>query len=271
MEWVATFGGIPGYLERLDPKRSLTWNVRHRLIERSEPLYEEVPFLLHQEMREPRVYFAVLAAIASGARKFGEISSKVGLDRANLTRYLAILAEVGLVEREVSITERHPEKSRKGLYRICDPFVGTWFRFVHPYRDELERGLASEVMRSRIAPDLARFLPIAVEPVVRDLARAEGIVGKLPFKPVYAGRHWTPTAEFDLVLLNAERTQAFVGELKWTARDVPLSTLDDLRRRVASEPAFRDLSLTLGLLVRGRVMRTRRLAKDERIVELGAR
>ena len=268
IEVVAAIGGVPGYLQRLDPSLDLGENLRTRVLHPGEPLYEEVPFLLREELRQPHVYLAILAVVASGARKFGEISSKVGLDRANLTRYLAVLAELGLLEREVSVTEMQPEKSRKGLYRIADPFLSTWFSFVHPHRDLIERGLGDAVYRDLVLPRLHDFLSRAVEPVVRDLIRESALGDLVPFPVARAGRHWSPTAEFDMVLLDVSGSQAFVGELKWSRGPVPVSLLDDLRKRVAREPSLSMMDLTFGLLSRAGFSGRRPLSADERLVDL---
>lgn len=268
VELAALFGGVPGYLQRLDPGDGLVENLVRAVLRKGEPLYEEVPFLLREELREPRVYQAILAVIAGGARKFGEISSKTGLERANLSRYLSILQDLGLVEREVPVTERHPEKSRKGLYRIADPFLATWYRFVHPHRDRLERGLMEEVVEQEIAPQLHHVLSLAVEPVVRELFLSAPLAAQVPFEPAHIGRHWSPTAEVDVVLLDEGRSQAFVGEVKWSS-DVPVSTLDNLRRRVGAEPAFAGMQCTYALISRsGFSGPPRRLEPDERLVDL---
>lgn len=268
IELAAIFGGVPGYLDKLDPARGLLWNVRHHLLQRGEPLYEEVPFLLREELREPRVYHAVLSAIAQGSNKFSEISSKIGLDRANLTRYLAVLGELGFVERDVPVTEVDPGKSRKGIYRICDPFVSSWFRFVQPHRDLLERGLVDEVVNRFVKDDLKRWLPQAVERVLRELVTSGGLGPRLPFMPAIVGRYWSPTAEVDVVGLDAGRERALAVEIKWTTNDVPMSVLDDLRRKVAAEPALCGLAMTYGLIVRGNVKPTRKRAADEVVIEL---
>ncbi len=43
-----------------------------------------------------------------------------------------------IVERRVPVTETRPEKSRRSIYRIRDPFLRFWFRFVHPFQDRLD-------------------------------------------------------------------------------------------------------------------------------------
>ena len=263
----ALFGGIPGYLARLDPARTLHDNLERFLFTPGEPLYEELPFLLREELREPRVYQAILATIAGGSRKFGEMSSKVGLDRANLSRYLSILGELGLVVRDVPVTERRPDKSRKGLYRIADPFVATWYAFVHPLRDRIERGETRQVMRERVIPRLPQYLGLAVEPVWRDLLLARSGTDLVPFDATTAGRYWSPTAEFDVVLLDDDRSHAFVGEIKWGSRPVSSRLLDKLRERVAGEAAFRGMRVTHAVVSRSGFGDDRELASDERLVD----
>ena len=248
VEIAALFGGTPGYLQRLDPDRDLVQNLRRHVLARGEPLYEEIPFLLREEMREPRVYAAILATVAGGVTKFGEISSKVGLDRANLTRYLAVLDALGLVTREVPVTERRPDKSRKGLYRIAEPFVATWFALVHPFRDLLETG---EIDRAwpRVEERLKRMLPRAVEPVIRDLVR-DTCAHLIPFDVAYAGRHWGAGSEFDAVFLDAERRQAFILEIKWTEQPVQVGLLDELKRKASLDPALARLERTCAVVSR---------------------
>ncbi|MBM4395333.1 MAG: ATP-binding protein [Deltaproteobacteria bacterium] len=248
VEIAATFGGVPAYLQRLDPDLDLEQNLRRHVLARGEPLYEEVPFLLREELREPRVYAAILATIAGGARKFGEISSKVGLDRANLTRYLSVLHDLGLVEREVPVTEALPDRSRKGLYRVSDPFTATWFALVHPFRDQLETGALDRAW-PRIRERLAGRMPLAVEPIVRDLLR-HVLAERFGFHAAHAGRQWAPGAEFDAVFLDEERRRAFVVEVKWTQGAVGVGALDDLRRRVSGDPALSALRTTCAVVSR---------------------
>jgi len=248
VELAAVFGCVPGYLQRLDPNLDVVGNLRRHVLARGEPLYEEVAFLLREELREPRVYAAILAAVAGGARKFGEISSKVGLDRANLTRYLAVLDNLGLVDREVPVTEPRPDRSRKGLYRVTDPFVGTWFALVHPFRDLLESGRIHRAW-PRIEERLAQRMPMAIEPVVRELF-LQTMQDRVPFPVAHAGRHWGPGAEFDAVLLDAERRRAFVLEIKWTKEPVGVEILGALRRKAACDPVLASLDRTCAVVSR---------------------
>lgn len=111
-------------------------------------LYDEVEFILREELREPRYYFALLQAIAQGKRKLAKIANATGMTQAIANKYLGVLADLKIVERELPVTEEKPLKSKKGLYRIIEEFFLFWFRFVFPKRGELEMERIDEVFTS---------------------------------------------------------------------------------------------------------------------------
>ena len=66
---------------------------------------------------------------------------------------LRTLHNLGIVEREVPVTERNPEKSKRGLYRIVDTYIDFWFRFVQPNLSYIESG-HPQVAMARIPAQL---------------------------------------------------------------------------------------------------------------------
>jgi len=231
-------GGNPHYVGRFDPRCSLTENIRDQILSKGCLLYDEVPFLLREEVRDPRVYQAILAACAGGARKFSELSSKTGLDKAHLTRYIAILSDLGIMERDVSVTESRPEKSRKGFYRVSDPFVAFWYRFVFPHRDRLELGEAKAVLDREVSPVLDAYFSRVVEPHLGALFRTAWR-DRIPFEPVFRGRYWDDKREIDWLLLDQERKRAVAVEVKWTTKPVSATALgEQLADKIAAIPAL---------------------------------
>lgn len=250
LELYCVIGGMPMYAERFEATASLLENIRDHILTKGELLYEEVPFLLREELRDPRVYQSILSAIAGGAQRFGEISSKTGLDRAHLTGYLGVLSDLGMVLREVPITEERPEKSRRGRYVLTDPFVRFWYRFVFSCFTRLESGDVAGVLNDAIAPRLREYVSLNVEAPLASLFRQGPLRRYVPFEPIFVGRHWSPTEEFDIVALDGERKRAFVGEVKWSASPVPTGLADDLRKRIAGCQALRGVEVTPALISR---------------------
>ena len=231
IETYTVVGGVPFYALQFDPGASLAQNVKRHILAKGAVLFEEVPFLLREEVREPRSYFPILAAIAAGSRKFGEISSKTGFDKANLGKYLATLQDLRLVRRDVPITEPDPGKSRKGLYAIEDPFTDFWLRYVWPNLAALEMDRVEEVWNRRIEPDFPGYVAQRCERFVGDLFRHDPIQTWLGFEPAIIGKYWDPNAELDLVALDSDGTNAVIAEVKWTARPIG----PDVARRLRSQ------------------------------------
>jgi len=223
----AVLGGTPAYLNAASASRSLLDNIGQRILTRGTFLYDEVRFLLQQELREPRNYFAILEAIAAGRTRLNEIKQATGLE--GVTAYLNTLQGLHLVERVVPVTETQPHKSRRGLYRLRDHFFRFWFRFVHPNRTLLERGGAQAALEEFVAPQLDQFTGPVFEEVCHQFLWRLGLRGELPFVPVRVGGWWRANEEIDAVAVG--QGAALLGECKWSQRPIGMDILQNLERK----------------------------------------
>ena len=96
------FGGLPAYLARWAPSRTLRQNVISAILRPGAPLYDEVSFLLRTELGQPHTYASILAAIASGARRSSEIAARSGLRNVSVSRYLQVLQDLHSSRRVVN-------------------------------------------------------------------------------------------------------------------------------------------------------------------------
>lgn len=205
--------GIPYYCQILSQYQDIFSAIQNKILSKGEVLYQEVDFLLLQEFKTPRSYFSILKAIAQGAHKFGDISSKTGYDKSNLTKYLYSLESLKLTRREVPITELHPEKSKKGLYFLNDNFIKFWFHFVLPHLAELESGQTKTVLQQSIKPKFDHYVSQTIEPIIIDLMKKDFFELGLKYERI--GRYWDKDIEIDF--LGETRDGVFVfGEIKWT-------------------------------------------------------
>ncbi len=225
----AILGGTPGYLHLLTLSQPLEEVIQQQILTRGTFLYDEVRFLLQQELRQPRAYFAVLEAVASGHTRLNEIKQATGLE--GVTTYLDILQNLLLIERVTPVTETQPHKSRRGLYRLRDHFFRFWFRFIHPNRTALERGGSQMVYQNLVAPLLDQFTGSVFEEICQQFLWRLGMTGKLPFIPLQVGGWWQANEEIDLIAIGQEAT--LMVECKWTTRPVGLDILRELERKAA--------------------------------------
>ena len=92
-------------------------NIKNTFLNPISFLYEEPINLLKQEVREPTIYTAIITAIAAGASRMSEISSKVGEDTNVCSIYIKNLMNLGIVQKETPYGEK---VSRKSVYSIED-------------------------------------------------------------------------------------------------------------------------------------------------------
>jgi uncharacterized protein len=224
----ATFGTVPAYLEKVRPHESILRNIGEAILSRNTFLYNEVEFLLREELREPRDYYVILRAIAQGKRKLSEIMNDTGFDKAHLSRYLDILRSLGFVEKEVPVTEKSPDKSRLGLYRLHDRFFAFWFKYVLPNRGRLELGSADYVLR-QIEETFDQHIGDAYESICREIFLDKARQGNTPVTSI--GRWWSKNEEIDLVALDEPTRTIWFGECKWSGRKIGTDVYQNLRRK----------------------------------------
>jgi AAA+ ATPase superfamily predicted ATPase len=243
----AVYGGIPAYLHSIQPEQTLKKNILEGILTRGSFLYDEVRFVLQQELREPRNYFAILQAIVAGKTRLNEIKQATGIEGA--TAYLDTLQQLHLVERIVPVTESQPQKSRRGIYRLKDHYLRFWFRYVHPNRSQLERGGAQIVLENQVIPEINHFSSLTFEEVCQQFFWQAGLSGKLPFIPTHIGSWWNANEVVDLVVLG--ENDAILMECKWTSKPVGIDILADLERKAQLvKPELEDRSIRFALCSR---------------------
>lgn len=232
LEFYGVFGGIPAYLELIDKSKSLWQNIEEQIFQSDKLLYNEVNFLLMQELRTPKNYFAILRAIALGRTKINDIVQFTGLERGVVGKYLDNLIELKIVERKIPITE-NPLKSRKGIYTISDNYFRFWFRYIYPRLTYIEEGRRKFVM-DIIKNDFTSFLSVVYEDVCRDFLRLNSSV--VPFEIESIGAYWEHENEIDIVALNKEGN-ILLGECKYSNKKVGTDVLENL---ISKSSLFKD-------------------------------
>ena len=150
----AVFGGIPGNLTHLDRGASLNTNLRRLVLDPNAPLADRPLSLLEAAAQTPSRYAAILAALSSGETDWSTVHAGIPDLTASgqVAPYLNRLEDLGLVEARRSL-DANP-RSRGRRYRIVDPYVAFWYRFILPHREHLHRAGADDLLASRIRPEL---------------------------------------------------------------------------------------------------------------------
>ena len=110
-----------------------------------------------------------LKAISDGNHKLSKIGMTMEQDTSAITPYLKILIDHGFVIKNVPITEKNPERSRKSLYYVSDNFIRFWFRYVYPFKGELELDNQQIVLDEMGKDFKQKFVAFAYESICRNI------------------------------------------------------------------------------------------------------
>ncbi|MHB1672798.1 MAG: ATP-binding protein [Acidobacteriaceae bacterium] len=230
------FGGTPRYHALVDPSRPPSEEIITLLMQPRAILENEVRFLLSSEqIRDPAPYNAILAAIAGGETKFNRIQQLIGVERGALSSSLRTLLELGWIRRELPFGER---SDRRAIYRVADPFLTFWYRFVAPLASDLQFSDPAAVYAAHVAPRLADYMGWSVFEEICGQWLQRHAKQRLGLTVRQMARYWSRDGrtEIDLVAELDNKTYLF-GECKWRTESVTrLNDLSALQAKVASLP-----------------------------------
>jgi AAA+ ATPase superfamily predicted ATPase len=233
------FGGTPRYHALVDPSRPPAEEIITLLMQPRAVLENEVRFLLSSEqIRDPAPYNAILAAIAGGETKFSGIQQLIGVERGALSSSLRALLELGWIRRELPFGE---SSDRRALYRVADPFLTFWYRFVAPLASDLQFSDPTAVYVAHVAPRLAEYMGWSVFEEICGQWLQRHAKERLGITVRQMARYWSRDGRTEIDLVAELNHGGFLfGECKWRAdRVTRLSDLSALQAKVASLPEAR--------------------------------
>ncbi|MDX6204468.1 MAG: uncharacterized protein QOF39_525 [Frankiales bacterium] len=245
-ERYAVAGGMPRYLRVLGGPSSLAEVLRERVLNPNAALWDEARTILEQELREPKVYFGILQALASGDKDSAEVVAAIRSDASRVSKYLLVLQQMRLVERRLPAGAA--PSSRAGHWHLRDPFLRFWFRFVFPFQDDLEAGLSSrDLYETEVAPLLNDHIGPEFEEYCRRWTRATQSVTQVrswwgPAANTYRRDGSRSSEEIDIVGTARARVKV-IGEARWRNSAMDLGYLRDLE--TYKLPALRQTGLKI--------------------------
>lgn len=248
-------GGVPKYMEFFSDGQPLYEQIKENVLSKNGFLYEEPNFLLTDEVQVPTNYFSIIKVIADGNHKLGMIAGILGLETSALTPYLKTLSELGFIEKQVPVTEKNAEKTRKGLYFISDNFLRFWFRYVYPYKGELELD-NTQISLDELDKDFKeKFVAFAYEDICKEIFARLCSDKAIDFTPSKIGSYWlndkSGNTQIDVMAVDTVNKRLFAGECKYHNQPVNADMYFELVKKVDNsseiKSAFKGYTVIYGV------------------------
>lgn len=215
-EWVqvyAMLGGVPAYLERLDPELSIIDNIQQQLLTPNTLMREEPRLLLQDFISDAHNYVSILRAIAQGEQTQLEIAKHTGLSQGHISKYLSVLRDTGFVKRRIPVTDT--VKSRRGHYHITDPYLRFYYRFLAT-QTHIALGQSHQALKEisqELGPFIERYTWRELCQMWLATASNQGDID-ITFDRV--GSAWTTKYYIDVVAIDQRSKRIVLGSCHWT-------------------------------------------------------
>lgn len=220
-------GGIPHYINKLAVVNDVDAALKENLFNTSSYLFEEPENLLKQELREPAIYNSVITAVAGGASRSNEISTKIGIEAPVCAKYLKVLLDLGILIKKTPIAEK---PGKKTVYAIGDNFFKFWYRFVLPNTSAISAGRIEYIYDSVIKKHYTDYMGHVFEQMCREYLFL--YADDVPILLSDIGQWWgtdpkrKKEVEIDIVGTPAEGMEYLIGSCKYKNEPVGVDELE---------------------------------------------
>lgn len=162
-------GGIPKYLEQINPKLSLAKNLNHHCFSYGGFFINEYETLFKEQFRAIGTYQSIIACLAKGPASLSDISRKTGLPKGGgLSGHLVNLIRSQFIREYSPHTTSLRKRSRTKIYKLTDPFLLFYFHYIYPNLEIIQKNKGYDLFHSLVAPSLPVYYGLAFERLCED-------------------------------------------------------------------------------------------------------
>lgn len=246
VEDYAVWGGVPRYWKLRETSSSLRNAIETHIFSTLGILYEEPQRLFKDDIKDTVKVSTIMSIVGSGVHRLSEIASRCGEPATNLSRPLAKLVDLGYLKKETPFGES-AKNSKKSLYRIADPFLSFYYKFVIPNRSFIELGRREPIEWS-IQNDFPGHVGYWWEHLCREAVTGNTIDGitygeaRRWWGKVYLDDVWEDV-ELDVVAESLDHKTLLIGECKWTSGENGHSLTQRLERIATALPFAKERTI----------------------------
>lgn len=162
LRYLLVFGGIPKYLEEVDPTKSFTQNMSRLCFSPDGVMVSEIERIFASQFRTPSTYKRIISELLYGPKRLKEISDALQMESSGgLKVYLDNLILSDMVEIPIFLDSDEKTKNKK--YRISDEFLNFYSKFMQPNLKLIKQKTQSDLFTRITSNSFEPWLGLAFE------------------------------------------------------------------------------------------------------------
>ena len=253
-------GGVPRYLEEIDPGLSAEENIRRMCFTPGGELYKDFDAIFSPLFgREIDLKKKILEALVERPLSANELSVRLSLERnGRIPAVLRELKEGGFIADDPGLNPATGEPARVGRYRLRDNYTRFYLKYVAPRKLQIESG-SFALASLRQLPGWDAMMGLQFENLIVNNAMeliphlhiGNAIVeSAAPYRNTRRGPKGD-TAGVQVDLLIQTPMTSYVVEVKRKRREIGLEIIDEMNEKLARIPRRKNHSLRPVLVYEG--------------------
>jgi hypothetical protein len=242
-------GGVPKYLEEIDPKRGAEENIKRLCFTRGGFLVEEFEQVFSDVfLRDSEFYKKILEILCAGAKEMPAIKSLLtGDQHGRVSEYLQELELAGFVARDHTWNLKNGTDARPSRFRLKDNYLRFYLKYVKKNLAKIDRdGYALKSLTS--LPEWPGIMGLQFENLVlnnrRQLHRLlrlnpEEIVNENPFFQHKTARQTGCQIDY---LIQTKFDTLYVCEIKFSRNEVGSAIIPEICAKIGALSRPRGMS-----------------------------
>ena len=140
-------GGVPKYLEDVNPALSASENIRRLCFRPDGQLFQDFREIFNEVFGETTsVKRQMLECLADGPLSCAELAAKIGVKRGgSLERNLGDLEIAGFVSKDPGVNPESGNRARLARYRLKDNYTRFYLKYIEPHETEIRSGRFAKI------------------------------------------------------------------------------------------------------------------------------
>lgn len=139
---LAVTGGVPKYLEEMQPSLSAEVNIKNLCFDSAGFLFKEFDHIFTDIFsHRSEIYKRIVRCLADGKYSYEDICQKLKIEKSGtFSEYLDDLVKSSFIRRDYSWHLKDNKTSKLSRYRISDNYLRFYLKYILPYQQKIESG-----------------------------------------------------------------------------------------------------------------------------------
>jgi len=257
---LAVTGGIPKYLEEINPTFTAEENIRQLAFTEGGILFNDFQNIFTDTVsRKSDLYERVVRLLCDGAVDSKDMSKKLNMSKGSyLSSILDELTTAGFISRDASLNLKTGKASKVAQYRLSDNYIRFYLKYIEPNSESIIAG--NFVHRSLTSlPGWSSIMALQIENLVlNNREKIKSILRIMPDEVIFDNPYLqrvtekTNGCQVDY-LIQTKYNNLYICEVKYTQSIIRKYVIDELEEKIKRLKIPRNTSIRPVLIYLGDV------------------